>query len=109
MTKRNYKLKDIYDYLLGYYNIEWASYTIIDNGYQRGVRNFDFNGKYDDCLKVIAVAYCGSRIKTISLDVDNESLLVYEITPYLHHYKVPEVKWKDFLAHRYNQEQSLTK
>ena len=109
MTKRNYKLKDIYDYLLGYYNIEWASYTIIDNGYQRGVRNFDFNGKYDDHLKVIAVAYCGSRIKTISLEVNNDTLVVYEINPYLHHYKAPKVQWQDFLAQRYSQEQTLIK
>lgn len=109
MAKRNYKLKDIYDYLLEYYNIEWASYTIIDNSYQRGIRSFDFNGENKDSLHVIAVAYCGSRIKEVSLEVSNDTLVVYEINPYLHHYKAPKVQWQDFLAQRYSKEQTLTK
>ena len=107
MAKRNYNLKDVYDYLLEFYNIEWSSYLINDNGVQRGVRNFDFNGKDDERLQVIAIAYCGSRIKTIRLDVDNNSLIVYEINPYLHHYKEPNVEWKKYLAQRYNEQQTL--
>lgn len=109
MAKRNYKLKDIYDYLLEAYNIEWSNYLVLQDGTARTIRNYDFYGKDNDCLKVLAIAYCGSRIKLINLYVSNNALKVYEVDPNLHYYAKPEIDWKDFLAQRYNQEQSLTK
>ena len=111
--KRNYKLKDVYDYLMKYYNLEWRGYQIKDssmkhNNNERGLRSWDFNTTKTN-FSVIAIVYAGPKQKVISLSVNNENLIVYEVNPYLHHYKEPEVHWQDFLARRYAQEQDLNK
>ena len=112
MEKRNYRLKDIYDYLKQYYNLDWRLYQIKDhqidhNAQERGIRAWDFDNKNKTTLYVVAIMYGGVRRKSVSLYVSNQRLEIYEITPYTHHYKAPKVEWQDFLSSRYNQEQML--
>ena len=113
MVKRNYKLKDIYDYLLEYYGLEWRLFQIKDFGVkdrgERGVRAWDIGGRSGTELGVIAIVYMGEKQKHIRLRVTNDEFEIYEITPYLHYYKQPEIGWKKFLAERHRQEQTLTK
>jgi hypothetical protein len=113
MAKRNYKLQDVYDYLIRYYGLEWRGYQIKDsslkhNNNERGLRSWDFNTT-KTYFSVVAIVYEGAKQKIISLSTSNENLVVYEVNPYLHHYKEPEVSWQDFLAQRYGQEQDLVK
>lgn len=114
MAKRKYKLKDVYDYLLEQYNLEWKLFQIKVwnlnyNDHERGVRAWNFYGKDGTELCVIAIVYMGEKQKHIRLRVTNDELEIYEINPYLHYYKAPEVEWKDFLAERYGKEQGLQK
>lgn len=113
MSKRNYKLKDVYDYLLEHYGLEWRLFQIKDFGVkdkgERGVRAWDIGGRSGTELGAIAIVYTKEKQKTVRLRVTNDELEIYEITPYLHYYKEPQVKWKEFLAERYSQEQTLTK
>jgi len=109
MAKRNYKLCDIYDYLLRFYNLEWRLYQIKDfdtkhNDDERGIRKCDFNNEH---IWVIAIVYQNNRRKDVSLKVSNDNLEVYEINPLLHHYSAPNMEWKEFLSQRYSQEQWL--
>ena len=108
--KRNYRLKDVYDYLMKYYNLEWRGYQIKDsslkhNNNERGLRSWDFNTT-KTYFSVVAIVYEGAKQKTISLTVSNDNLRIYEVNPYLHHYKEPEVHWQDFLIERYSSEQN---
>lgn len=113
MGIRNYKLKDIYDYLLKYYNLKWLSYKIkdvtADKIQERSVRGCDFHGKKQDHLYVIAIMNQGAKHKTVSLSVTNDKLELYEINPYMHYYNKPEIEWKEFLSSQYNQENGLNR
>ncbi len=111
MKKRSYRLKDVYDYLVEYYGLEWRGYQIKDynfneNDPERGLRAWDFNSTKTS-FWVVGIVYDGAKRKTVSLDVSNDNLVIYEITPYLHHYKAPEIEWKDYLVQKYNQGQAL--
>ena len=103
---RQYKLKDIYDYLLEAYNIEWRMNLVLgDDGKERGVRSYDFGGytgKYADKLSVVALVYNYGKRQPVWLIVTNSSLS-------LGVKEKPTIEWKDFLAQRHNQEQTLTK
>ncbi len=107
MTKRKYKLQDVYDYLLENYNLEWAGYNVVEDGIERKVRSFDFGANRSDTLMVIARMYSGSRLKTISLDVSNEYLSVGELKPIMKRYQEPPTSWKEFLTQRYNEQLAL--
>lgn len=103
MAKIMYNLKDIYDYLLKYYNIEWVGYMVFDNGVERTVQKKDFggdNGKFESNLNVIAVVYHGSQRQNLWLNVSNRSFSIDVNTK-------PKISWQDFLVERYSQEQSL--
>ena len=103
MSKISYELKDIYDYLLEQYNIEWLGYKIVDNGIERQIEKKDFGGinrQVESNLSVVAVVYNGSKRQTVWLNVSNQDLGLA-----INH--KPKLSWKDFLARRYNQEQSL--
>ena len=104
MKKRNYKLQDVYDYLLENYNLEWAGYNVVEDGMERKVRSFDFGANRSDELMVIARMYSGSRLKTISLDVSNEYLRVGELKPIMKSYQEPATSWKKFLTQRHSEQ-----
>ena len=70
MDKRNYELKDIYDYLLKYYNIDWVGYKVLDDKSTRELRQCEVD-KIQGDLQVVAVAYNGSKLEK---DYDNGSL-----------------------------------
>ena len=111
MTKRKYRLLDVYDYLLKYYNLEWRLYQIKDfdidhNAQERGFRAWDFDANNSSRLFVVAIVYQNGSRKTVSLSVTNDMLEIYEITPYMHHYKQPEVSWADYLSSIYSQGQN---
>ena len=104
MAKRLYTLQDVYDYLFENYGIEWVGYKVVDEGIERRVRNFDFSPTHTDNLTVIALAYKGSRLKKVSLEVCNEHLRLWEISPNLRHFRQAEIAWQDFLAVRHAQQ-----
>ena len=108
MSKRKYELKDIYDYLKQEYDFEWRAFQIRDwkTEQERDLKKSDFKRGKEDDLFVVAIVYQGDERKTILLHVDNDVCKVSRINSYPNH-KEPEVKWRDFLAERYNQEQSL--
>ena len=108
MTKRNYKLQDVYDYLQQFYNLEWRRYQIKDDKTERSIRLSDFNDINEQSFFVVAIVRQGLKRKTVSLSVDNNRLEVYEINPYLHHYSPPTMDWKKYLELRYANEQGLT-
>ncbi len=102
MAKRHYELKDIYDYLLEYYNIEWLGYKIVDAGLERHIQNHDFEDQTGSQLRVKAIVYNGSKRQIARIYVSNQSLRVSVD-------RKPLITWKAFLAQRYNQEQTLNK
>ena len=108
MTKRNYKLQDVYDYLQQFYNLEWRRYQIKDNKTERSIRVNDFSDINEESFFVVAIVCQGLKRKTVSLSVDNNRLEVYEINPNLHHYNSPAMDWKKYLEFRYANEQCLT-
>ena len=55
MAKR-YKLQDVYDYILEYYNLDWKEFKIHDKGKVRSVRINDYRG---DKLNVMAIIMKG--------------------------------------------------
>lgn len=110
MAKRNYKLKDVYDYLKEYYNLDWKQFQIYDNNQERGIRMNDFDGNAKTCLSVVAVVYKGSTRILIWLSVSNQDLSILgSSSPILKGIAQPRVSWQDFLAQRHNQEQDLVK
>jgi len=108
MAKRKYKLSDVYDYLLRFYNLEWRLYQIKDfdtdyNGNERGIRSWDLKTDY---IWKIALVYQNNKRKDVSLKVSNDKLEVYEVNPYMHHYDKPDREGKEFLDRRYGQEKN---
>ncbi len=104
---KNYKMCDIYDYLQQFYNLEWRKYQIKDGKIERSITQSDFSETQKSSFYVIAIMYQGANQKTVSLSVNNESLEVYEINPYLHHYDKPMVGWVEYLQSRYSNENTL--
>ena len=96
-TKRNYKLQDVYDYLQRFYGLEWRRYQIKDHQNERTIRSNDFSDINEDGFYVVAIVYQDLKRKTVSLNVDNNRLEIYEINPHLHHYKQPSVSWRKYL------------
>ena len=110
MVKRNYKLKDVYDYLKEYYNLDWKQFKINDNNQDRGIRMNDFNGNWCTNLSVVAVVYKGSTRILIWLSVTNQDLgILGSSSNLIKGIAQPRVAWQDFLAQRYGQEQGLQK
>ena len=104
MAKRNYRLQDIYDYLLEYYGLDWKMFMVSDFGLERGIRKYDFggySGKYKSKLSVDAIVYNGSKRQVLSLIVTNEDLSIG------FGYKKPETSWSDYLALKHHEEQTL--
>jgi hypothetical protein len=98
--RRKYELKDIYDYLLRFYNLEWRLYQVKDydteyNGGERGMRAWDVEDNGN--IWLIALMYQNNKRKSVSLRISNDSLEIYEINPYLHYFPKPEIEWKEFL------------
>ncbi len=93
---RRYKLQDVYDYILEYYNLEWKDFKIHDNGRVRSVRISDYRG---DKLKVTAILTKGLSRSIVILQVDNENLILNGV-------KQSKVKWSDYLNTKH---QLLTK
>ena len=110
MTKRNYKLKDVYEYLKEYYNLEWKQFQIYDNDKERGIRINDFDGNWCTNLSVVAVVYKGSTRILIWLNVSNQDLRILgSSSNLLKGIAQPRVSWQDFLVQRYSQKQGLNK
>ena len=101
MAKRNYKIKDVCDYLLEYYNLEWRLCLVLDDGMERGVRNFDFGGKYGTRLSVVAVVYQGSRRKVLPLSVTNNDLSIG------YGFNKPQLSWAEYLVLKHHEEKTL--
>ena len=103
MSKRNYELKDIYDYLLEQYNIEWLGYKIIDNNVERCVEEQDFvtlDDEQGSKLSVVAVVYNGSKLQKAKLEVSNYSLRIVVD-------QKPKISWQLFLNQRYSEEKII--
>ena len=101
MNKRKYKLGDIADYLYEAYELVWESYKIYNDGEIRRIRKTDFY--VGDRLSVMAIVRKGTNIiGSKILNVSNESL-------HLSGYTKEVDDWQDFLAHRHNVEDNLTK
>lgn len=108
MAKRKYKLKDVYDYLKEYYNLDWKLFQIRDEDEERGVRVSDFKGNSKNCLSVVAIVYKGTTRILIWLSVSNQDLgILGSSSPMLKGISQPRVTWQDYLSQRYNQEQEL--
>ncbi len=102
MTKRNYKLQDIYDYLLEYYGLTWNLFLINDFDVEHMVQKSDFNGKNRSCLTVTAITYRGSKRVPVWLNVSNKDLVVGVLQPIK-----PLIKWSDYLALKHHEELTL--
>ena len=110
MEKRNYKLKDVYDYLKEYYNLDWKLFQIRNDDKECGVRMSDFKGNGCTHLSVVAIVYKGSTRILIWLNVSNQELRIMgSSSSLLKGIAQPRVDWQDFLAKRYSQEQDLNK
>jgi hypothetical protein len=102
MTKRNYELQDIYDYLLDYYDLEWKLFK---------VKDFDFTNSDavdETSFSIITIVYSGKNRKRVRLTVSNDKFDVYEISPNKHSYTKPAFDWKRYLAKKKTQSQIKT-
>ena len=89
MAKR-YKLQDVYDYILEYYNLDWKEFKIHDKGKVRSVRINDYRG---DKLNVMAIMMKGVVRNVIILQVDNNELTLSGIKP-------SRVSWSEYLNNK---------
>ena len=107
MAERAYKLKDVYDFLKEYYNLEWRNFLIIKDGHTIPIKMSDFN---KSCLRVPAVLYHGKTKQICWLTVSNRHFQVYGHGDNDKNNNRRKNKlWLDFIARRHNQEQDVDK
>ncbi len=98
---RLYKLKDIYDFLQEYYNLEWRDFMIIRHECAFPIQVNDFN---KSCLRVPAVLYKGEQKQICWISVSNTYFNVYGYDE--NRNKNKSKLWRELLAKQNNQEQT---
>lgn len=94
MTKREYSLDDVKDYLYEEYELVWKDFEIIENDLTCKVRDYDF---FEDQLHVVAILYKSAKPLNKPLHVSNKTIQVGG-------YPKETEDWQDFLSNRKNKD-----